>query len=68
MNIIKEYRIKNDLTQRELADKAEVSVKTIQGIEQNIRKPGTKLMMRLFKILKIPLKNIEFFLDTRITK
>lgn len=68
MNIIKEYRIKNDLTQRELADKAEVSVKTIQGIEQNIRKPGTKLMMRLFKILKIPLKNIEFFLDTHITK
>lgn len=68
MNIIKEYRIKNDLTQKELADKAEVSVKTIQGIEQNIRKPGTKLMMRLFKILKIPLKNIEFFLDAHITK
>lgn len=68
MNIIKEYRIKNDLTQKELADKAEVSVKTIQGIEQNIRKPGTKLMMRLFKILKIPLKNIEFFLDFHTTK
>lgn len=63
MNIIKEYRTKNNMTQKELADKASVSVKTIQNIEQNFRKPSTKLMMKLFKILKIPLKNIEFFLD-----
>ena len=68
MNIIKQYRTKNNLTQKELADKAGVSVKTIQGIEQNIRKPGTKLMVKLFKILKIPLKNIENFLDFEPTK
>lgn len=68
MNLIKEYRIKNRMTQQELADVASVSIKTIQNIEQNLRKPSTKLMIKLFKILKIPIKSIEFFLNSYITK
>lgn len=68
MNIIKEYRIKNNITQKELAEKTDVSLRTIQSIEQNLRKPSTSLMLKIFKVLKIPIKNIEFFLEQYITK
>ena len=63
MNIVKEYREKMGLTQKELANNVGISVKTVQSIEQNIRKPSTKLMVKLIEVLKIPLKSIKIFLS-----
>lgn len=68
MNIIKEYRLKNNMTQKELANQANISIKTVQSIEQNLRKPSTGLILKLFKLLKIPLNNIEIFLTSYTTK
>ena len=68
MNLIKEFREKQGMTQRQLANEANVSIRTIQGIEQNIRKPSTKLILKLFKILKIPLTRLEIFLSSYTTK
>ena len=68
MNLIKEHREKEKMTQKELALKANVSIKTIQGIEQNRRRPGADLSIKLFKTLKIPMTKLEFFLSSYITK
>lgn len=68
MNMIKQYREKMSMTQAELADKSGKSIKTIQAIEQGIRRPGQDLTIKLFKILKIPISNIEFFLNQYTTK
>lgn len=68
MNLIKEKREQLNLTQKELAEKLEVSIKTIQAIEQGRRKPGLLLTINLFKLLKIPISKLEFFLKQYTTK
>ena len=68
MNLIKEYREKLNMTQKDLAEKVNSSVKTIQGIEQNRRRPGGALSIKLFKTLKIPFTKLEFFLNSYTTK
>lgn len=62
MNTVKEYREKVGITQNELAIKVDRSVKTIQAIEQGIRRPGQDLTIKIFKTLKIPISKIENFL------
>lgn len=68
MNLIKEKREYLQLTQKELADKLNISIKTVQAIEQGRRKPGQLLTINLFKILKIPISKLEFFLNQYTTK
>lgn len=68
MNLIKEKREVLKLTQKELAKKVNRSIKTIQAIEQGRRKPGQILTLNLFKVLKIPLSNLETFLNQYTTK
>ena len=68
MILIKEYREKLGLTQRELAQKVNKSLKMIQAIEQGKRKPGQMLTIKLFKVLKIPSSKLEFFLQQYTTK
>lgn len=68
MNLIKEKRKEKGMTQKDLAKKANISVKTIQAIEQNRRKPGQMLTIKLFKLLKIPITKLEFFLSEYTTK
>lgn len=68
LNIIKENREKMGITQMELAKKVNKSYKTIQAIEQGRRKPGRVLTIQLFKILKIPMSKLEFFLQEQPTK
>lgn len=68
MNIIKEMRAKRGLTQKELASKVGTSYRHIQSIEQNVRKPSTELLIKIFKELKIPISKIEFFLQEQTTK
>ncbi len=68
MNLIKKYREEKGMTQKDLAVKANISLKTIQAIEQSRRKPGQMLTIKLFKILKIPITKLEFFLKEYTTK
>lgn len=68
MNLIKEKRLNKNMTQTELAVKVNCSLKMIQSIEQNIRKPSTVLLLKIFKELKIPISKIEFFLNSYTTK
>lgn len=68
MNLIKEKREQLDLTQKELAEKLDISIKTIQAIEQGRRKPGQLLTISLFKVLKIPISKLEIFLSQYTTK
>jgi len=51
---VKENRLKINLTQQQLADKIEVSVRTVQGWEQNRSNIGK---IRLKKQCSKPLKN-----------
>lgn len=67
MNIIKDYRLKKGWTQKELAYKVDISINMIQAIEQYVRRPGLQLTMKLFKVLKIPITKIEFFLNEYTT-
>lgn len=68
MNLIKEKREKCGITQKELAKKVNKSLRTIQAIEQGRRKPGQILTLKLFKILKIPISQLNFFLEQYTTK
>ena len=61
--MIKEKREEVGLTQKELAEKVNKSLRTIQAIEQGRRKPGRVLTLKLFKILKIPISQIKIFLE-----
>lgn len=63
MNLIKEKREEVGLTQKELAEKVNKSLRTIQAIEQGRRKPGRVLTLKLFKLLKIPISQIKIFLE-----
>lgn len=67
MELIREAREKKGLTQKELADLLGISVRTIQAIEQGQRKPGQILTIKLFKVLKIPISKLEFFLQQYTT-
>lgn len=68
MNLIKEKREHLNLTQKELAQKLNISIKTIQAIEQGRRRPGQLLTINLFKVLKIPISKLEIFLNQYTTK
>lgn len=63
MNLIKEKREECGFTQKELAEKVNKSLRTIQAIEQGRRKPGRILTLKLFKVLKIPISQIKKFLE-----
>lgn len=63
MNLIKEKREECGFTQKELAEKVNKSLRTIQAIEQDRRKPGRILTLKLFKVLKIPISQIKKFLE-----
>ena len=55
---LKEIRIKNSLTQEELAVKVHVSRQTIISIEKEVYTPSLELAFKLSDILKIDIKNL----------
>lgn len=55
-DLIKEYRIKLDLTQKELADRSGLAVGTIQQYESGKRVPIIKNLKRISDILNIDLE------------
>ncbi|MBN1150832.1 helix-turn-helix transcriptional regulator [candidate division WOR-3 bacterium] len=63
INKIKLFRlIKDDMTQRELAEKAGVTRQTIIAIEKGSFNPSVKLALKISKILEADVESL-FFLE-----
>lgn len=56
--MIKEYRIKNGLTQEKLAEILDISTRQLQRIEANVNNTKIKTLKQLIKVLKIEDKDI----------
>lgn len=52
---IKVKRSELDITQRELAQKCNVAMSTISGLEKHNRLPTLKLLLKIRKALSVPL-------------
>lgn len=63
--VIKENRIKMNLTQEELAEKLEISTRQLQRIEKNEEATRISTLKRIIKILNIPDNDIINFLKTK---
>ena len=57
--MIRENRLKNKLTQEELAEKVDISWRQLQRIEKNEEETRVKTLKKLVKVLNIP--NEEVF-------
>ena len=55
---IKIERIKNDLSQEQLAEKTGVSTRTISLIESGLQHPKFLLVVKLVKVLDIDIKKL----------
>jgi putative transcriptional regulator len=60
-NVIKELRLKNNLTQEELAEKAGVRRETIVFLEQGKYNPSLNLAYKVAKTLKISIDKLFIF-------
>ncbi len=66
MNKLKEIRVKNNLTQQELANKLGVTQRYIAFIENGDRTPSLENACKIAKILKSRVE--EIFLPNKCTK
>ena len=57
-NRLEELRRKADLTQQELSEKAEVSRKSINAIENGIYVPSTVLALKIAKTLRCKVEDL----------
>ena len=57
-NNLEEFRREAGLTQRDLSQKAEVSRKSINAIENGIYVPSTVLALKIAKTLKCKVENL----------
>lgn len=63
ISYVKKYRIMNELTQEELANKVHVRRETIMRLEAGKYNPSLKLAMDLSKVLRQPVEALFEFLD-----
>ncbi len=56
--LIKEVRLKKNMTIRELHKKADVSVGHLSDIENGLKEPSFFVMVRIAKALDVPLSNL----------
>lgn len=54
INLIKEYRLKNGLTQEQLAEKLSISTRQLQRIEKDERRTTIEMLKKIRIILQIP--------------
>ncbi len=57
--LIREYRLKNNLTQKKLAELIHVSDKTIAKWEMGVIKPSSDVLINISKVLDMPLENSD---------
>lgn len=60
--MIKEYRIKNGLSQEQLAEKINISWRHLQRLEHDESKTTVKTLKKLIQVLKISDKDILKYL------
>ncbi|TNF43864.1 MAG: transcriptional regulator [Bacteroidetes bacterium] len=60
-NRIKEYRVKFDLTQEELAKKVNVRRETIVFLEKNKYNPSLKLAFDLARVFSVNIEELFYF-------
>lgn len=65
--MIKEYRIKNGLSQEQLAEKINISWRHLQRLEHDESKTTVKTLKKLIKVLKISDKDILKYLNAKDT-
>lgn len=57
--MIKEYRIKNDLSQEDLAEKIDISWRHMQRLEHNESNTTVKTLKKLINVLNISDEDIK---------
>ena len=60
-NKLEELRVKNKLTQQELADALEVSRQTVISLEQGRYNPSILLAFRVARYFNLPIENIFIY-------
>lgn len=65
--MIKEYRIKNGLSQEQLAEKINISWRHLQRLEHDESKTTVKTLKKLIKVLKISDNDILKYLNDKDT-
>jgi putative transcriptional regulator len=58
VNRLREVRARRDLTQAELAEKVDVSRKTINTVENGVFIPSTELALKLARALKTTVEDL----------
>ena len=61
-NKVKVFRAMNDMTQEELADKVNVTRRTINSIERQKYNPSIEVAFRIARVFKVPVEEV-FILD-----
>lgn len=62
-NRLEELRVKNGLTQQELADRVEVSRQTIISLENGRYNPSILLAFRLARLFDLPIEELFLYSD-----
>ncbi len=60
--MIREYRLKNKLTQEELAEKLDISWRHLQRLEYNEENTTVKTLKKIINVLDIPNEDIINYL------
>ncbi|MGU8484958.1 helix-turn-helix domain-containing protein [Clostridium perfringens] len=67
IKILKEYRRKNNLTQKELAEKLNISRSYLCELEHRVNTPSYHLLVRISNTLKIcPLKLLNYYSSEKL--
>ncbi|MGG5463527.1 helix-turn-helix domain-containing protein [Clostridium sp. B9] len=67
IKIIKNFRLKNHLTQKELANKLKISRSYLSELEHSANSPSYNLLVRISNTLEIcPLKLLEYYSSENI--
>jgi putative transcriptional regulator len=61
-NKVKVFRAINDMTQEELADKVNVTRRTINSIERQKYNPSIEVAFKIARVFKVPVEEV-FILD-----
>lgn len=62
-DIIRKYRKDNNMTQKELADKSNISLRALSNYENGFRIPPLEMRIKISKILGIPLDEFYDYTD-----
>lgn len=60
--MIREYRLKNKLTQEELAERLDISWRHLQRLEYNEENTTVKTLKKIIRVLNIPNEDIINYL------